>query len=99
MQHCLRLCWLQSTDVEGRVLQRRGKDEEDHQLHGPYRRPAPPAEERAAEGALRVATLRRVRPPGETTRRLALAGGSRGRRVVLHGLHDLRLPAWPRVCT
>ena len=88
---------LQSSDVEGRVLQRRGEDEEDHQLDRPRRRPARPAEEPAAEGALRVATLRRVRPPDETARRLALAGGPRGRRVVLHSLHDLRLPTWPRV--
>ena len=83
--------------MEGRLLQRRDKDKEDHQRHRPYRRPAPPAEERAAEGAPRFASLRRVRPPGETARRLLVAGGSRGRRVVLHGLHDLRFPAWPRV--
>lgn len=83
--------------MEGRVLQRRDKDEEDNQLDGPHGRSARPAEKRATEGALRVSSVRRVRPPGEAARCLTVAGGSRGHRMVLRGLHDIRLPAWPRV--
>jgi len=83
--------------VDGRVLQRRGEDEEDLQLGGADSRPARDAEERAAPGAVRGPPVRRVRPPGGAAGRLAVAGGPWGHRVILPGLHDLRLPAWPRV--
>ena len=87
--------------MEGRVLQRRGEDEEGNQLDlGDDGRPARPAAKPAAPGALRVpAAVPRRPPPREAAaaRRGAVAGGPRRHRVVLHGLHDLRLPAWPRV--
>jgi hypothetical protein len=40
---------------------------------------------------------RRVRPPRGATRGRTVAGGPRRHGVVLPGLHDLRLPARPRV--
>lgn len=65
-----------SSGVEGRILQWRDKDEKDHQLN---QQPRPvEAEKPATEGALRVALVRRqLRPPGNASGRLALAGGSR----------------------
>jgi len=91
--------WLQGADVDGRVLQRRGEDAEDLQLRGADSRPARDAEERAAPGAVRGPPVRRVRPSSGAgaAGRLAVAGGPRRHRVVLRDLHDLRLPAWPRV--
>jgi hypothetical protein len=90
---------LQGADVDGRVLQRRGEDAEDLQLRGADIRPARHAEERPAPGALRGPPVGRGRPPrcACAAGRLAVAGGPRGHRVVLRRLHDLRLPARPRV--
>jgi hypothetical protein len=83
--------------VDGRVLQRRDQDDEDCQLGGDDGRPARHAEKRAAVEAVQVPPVWRGRPPRGTTRGSAVAGGPQPHRVVLRGLHDLRLPAWPRV--